>query len=57
VKTRPFGREVRILAEKRAKCVILKRNRQVHTDLDRLVIGPICGKAKWFVLCIQRGVF
>jgi hypothetical protein len=26
VKTRPFGREASILAEKRAKCVILKEN-------------------------------
>jgi hypothetical protein len=26
VKTRPFGREVLILAEKQAKCVILKGN-------------------------------
>jgi len=26
VKTRPFGREAGILAEKRAKCVILKEN-------------------------------
>jgi hypothetical protein len=26
VKTRPFGREASILAEKRAKCVIFKEN-------------------------------
>jgi hypothetical protein len=51
VKTRPFGREASILAEKRAKCVILKRNER---DKGPLTSWPKSSQTK--AQCIFNGL-
>jgi len=50
VKTRPFGREVGILSEKRAKCVIFKRNmcQQATEGHPKPVLAGV--KAQWALL-------
>jgi hypothetical protein len=56
VKTRPFGREASILSEKRAKCVIFKRNKRDKVNQVWLGLAEGRCKAQWALLCIRRGM-
>jgi hypothetical protein len=50
VKTRPFGREVGILSEKRAKCVIFKRNMCQQAPEGQPKLVHAVRKAQWTLL-------